>query len=96
MGTLVVPDERRREFLRFAGDVTKAYKALLPDERAAPYLRKVAVMHTLAESVGAKLEPADIAAVSARIAALLDENLEGVAILTPIVDGDTPEGRRRC
>jgi type I restriction enzyme R subunit len=90
---MVAPDERRREFLRLAGNVTKAYKALLPDERAAPYLRQVAIIHTLADSVRAKLGPVDISAISAKIAALLDEKLEGVAILTPIVEGDTAQGR---
>ncbi|WP_271439483.1 type I restriction endonuclease subunit R [Pontixanthobacter luteolus] len=90
---LVAPEDRRREFLRLAGGVTKAYKALLPDERASPFLRPVAVFHTLAEAVRAKLGPVDISAISARIAQLLDEKLEGVAIVTPIVEGDTAEGR---
>ena len=90
---LVAPDERRREFLRLAGEVVKTYKALLPDERAAPYLGPVAVIHTLSDAVRARLGPADISAISARIAALLDENIEGVAILTPIVEGDRAEGR---
>lgn len=91
--TLIAPDERRREFLRLTATVTKAYKALLPDERAAPYLRSVAVFHTLSDAVKAKLGPVDISAISARIAELLDEKLEGVAILTPIVEGDTAKGR---
>ncbi len=90
---LIAPDERRREFLRLTAAVTKAYKALLPDERAAPYLRPVAVFHTLSDTVKARLGPVDISAISARIAELLDEKLEGVAILTPIVEGDTAEGR---
>ncbi len=90
---LVAPDERRREFLRLSGAVTNAYKAILPDERAAPYLRSVAVFHTLSDAVKAKLGPVDISALSARIAELLDEKLEGVAILTPIVEGETAEGR---
>jgi type I restriction enzyme R subunit len=90
---LIAPDERRREFLRLAARVTKAYRALLPDERAAPYLRQVAIIHTLADSVRAKLGPVDISAISARIGALLDEKLEGVAILTPIVEGNTAQGR---
>ena len=51
------------------------------------------MIHTLADSVRAKLGPVDISAVSAKIAALLDEKLEGVAILTPIVEGDTAQGR---
>lgn len=91
--TLVAPDDRRREFLRLAGAVTKAYKALLPDERAAPYLKPVAVFHTLSDVVRAKLGPVDISAIASRIAELLDEKLEGVAILTPIVAGDSAEGR---
>jgi type I restriction enzyme R subunit len=90
---LVSPDETRREFLRLAGGVTKAYKALLPDERAAPYLKPVAVLHTLSDAVRAKLGPVDISAIAARIAELLDEKIEGVAILTPIVEGDSAEGR---
>lgn len=90
---LVAPDERRREFLRLSGAVSRAYKAILPDERAAPYLRPVAVFHTLADAVRAKLGPVDISAVADRIAELLDEKIEGVAILTPIVEGTEAKGR---
>ncbi|KNY09275.1 DEAD/DEAH box helicase [Achromobacter piechaudii] len=90
---LVAPDDRRRDFGRLAGAVTKAYKALLPDERAAPYLKPVAVLHMLADAVKAKLGPTDISAIQAKIAELLDEKLEGVAILTPIVEGAGAEGR---
>jgi type I site-specific restriction-modification system R (restriction) subunit len=42
---LVAPDERRRAFFRVAGAAARAYKALLPDERAAPYLKPVATLH---------------------------------------------------
>lgn len=90
---LVAPDDRRREFGQLAGAVTKAYKALLPDERAAPYLKSVAVLHMLADAVKAKLGPVDISAIHTKIAELLDEKLEGVAILTPIVEGAGAEGR---
>jgi type I restriction enzyme R subunit len=90
---LVAPDDRRREFLRLAGTVTRAYKAILPDERAAPCLKPVAVFHVLSDAVRAKLGPVDISAVSDLIAEIIDEKLEGVAILTPIVEGDAAEGR---
>jgi len=90
---MVGPDDRRREFLRLTSAVTRAYKAILPDERAVPYFRAVAVFHTLSECVKAKLGPVDISAISARIAEIIDEKLEGVAILTPIVVGDTADGR---
>jgi type I restriction enzyme R subunit len=91
--TLIAPDERQREFIRLSGAVTRAYKALLPDERAAPYLRPVGVLHVLSDALKAKLGPVDISAVSGRIAELLDQKLEGVAILTPLVEGDSAEGR---
>lgn len=91
--TLVAPDDRRREFLRLSGAVTKAYKAILPDERAAPFLKPVAVFHALSDMVRAKLGPVDISAIANRIAEIIDGRLEGVAILTPIVEGDTAAGR---
>jgi type I restriction enzyme, R subunit len=90
---LVAPDDRRRGFFRVASAAARAYKALLPDERAAPYLRPVATLHVLAEALRGKLGPVDISALSAKIEALLDKKIEGVAITVPIIEGDEPEGR---
>jgi type I restriction enzyme R subunit len=90
---LVAPDERRRAFFRVAGAAARAYKALLPDERAAPYLKPVATLHVLAEATRGKLGPVDISALSAKIEALLDEKIEGVAITAPIIEGDQAGGR---
>src|SRR5262249_12876693 len=93
---LVAPDERRRGFFRVAGAATRAYRALLPDDRAAPYLKPVATLHVLAEALRGKLGPVDISAVSAKIEALLDEKIEGVAITAPIIEGDRPAGPAIC
>ena len=90
---LVSPDERRRGFFRVASAAARAYKALLPDDRAAPYLKPVATLHVLAEAVRGKLGPVDISAISATIEALLDEKIEGVAITAPIIEGDEAGGR---
>lgn len=90
---LVSPDERRRGFFRVSGAAARAYKALLPDERAAPYLKSVATLHVLAEAVRGKLGPVDISAVAAKIEALLDEKIDGVAITAPIIEGDEAGGR---
>lgn len=90
---LIAPDERRRDFLRRAGAAARAYKALLPDERAAPYLKPVAAVHIVAEAIRGKLGPVDISAIVGRIEALLDEQVEGVAITAPIVEGDDRGGR---
>jgi type I restriction enzyme, R subunit len=90
---LVSPDDRRRGFFRVTGAAVRGYKALLPDERAAPYLKPVATIHVLAEAVRGKLGPVDISAISAKIEALLDEKIEGVAITAPIIEGDEVGGR---
>jgi len=90
---LVSPDERRRGLFRVAGAAARAYKALLPDERAAPYLKRVATLHVIAEAVRGKLGPVDISGISAKIEALLDDKIEGVAITAPIIEGDEAGGR---
>jgi type I restriction enzyme R subunit len=90
---LIAPDERRREFLRRASAAARAYKALLPDERAAPYLKPVATIHVIAEAIRGRMGPADISAISAQIEALLDAHVEGVAITAPIIAGDDSGGR---
>jgi type I restriction enzyme R subunit len=91
--TLITPDDRRRAFFRFVSATVRAYKALLPDERAAPYLKPVATLHVIAEAIRGKLGPVDISAVAAKIEALLDEKIEGVAITAPIIEGDEAGGR---
>ncbi|QOZ07310.1 type I restriction endonuclease subunit R [Bradyrhizobium sp. CCBAU 51765] len=90
---LVAPDERRRGFFRVTSAAVRAYKALLPDERAAPYLKPVATLHVVAEAIRGKLGPVDISAVAGKIEALLDERIEGVAITAPIIEGDEAGGR---
>ena len=92
MEALIAPDERRRSFLRHADSVARAYKALLPDDRAMPFIKPVASFQVVADAVRNHLGPADISAVAAQIEALLDANLEGVAITAPIRQGDDTEG----
>jgi type I restriction enzyme R subunit len=90
---IIAPDEQRRAFMRVSGATIRAYKALLPDERAAPYLKPVAVLHVIGEAIRGKLGPVDISAISAKIEAMLDDHVDGVAITAPIVAGDGAEGR---
>ena len=90
---LIAPDDRRRGFFRAVSATVRAYKALLPDERAAPYLKPVATLHVVAEAIRGRLGPVDISAVSAKVEALLDEKVEGVAITAPIIEGDAAGGR---
>jgi type I restriction enzyme R subunit len=91
--SLIAPDDRRRGFYRVVSAGERAYKALLPDDRAAPYLKPVAALHVIAEAVRGKLGPVDISAIAAKIEALLDEKIDGVAITAPTIEGDAAGGR---
>jgi type I restriction enzyme R subunit len=92
MEKLIAPDERRRGFLRHAGAVARAYKALLPDDRAAPFLKPVASFLVVADTIRNHAGEADISAISAQIEALLDANIEGVAITAPIRESRDTDG----
>lgn len=92
MEALIAPDERRRGFLRHADTVTRGYKALLPDDRAAPFLKHVASYQVVADAIRNNLGPADISAIAGKIQALLDANIEGVAITAPIRQPGETEG----
>lgn len=50
-------------------------------------------VHVIAEAIRGKLGPVDISAVAAKIEALLDEKIEGVAITAPVIEGDEAAGR---
>jgi type I restriction enzyme, R subunit len=84
---------QQNRILSVQRDLERAYKALLPDTRAAPYLRPIATLHVLMEATRGKLGPVDISAISAKIEALLDEKIEGVAITAPIIEGDEAGSR---
>lgn len=46
--------------MRRANAMTRAYKALLSDDRVTPYLKPAATLHLLAELIRAKLRPVNI------------------------------------
>ncbi len=89
---LLAPDDLRRGFLRRADAAVRAYGAVLPDERAAPFLRRVAAVAVVAQAIRNHLGPADISALAAQIEALLDQNVLGVEITAPIPEGGPAEG----
>ena len=89
---LIAPDDRRRLFLRHADAALRAYRAVLPDERAAPFLRRVAALVVVAQAIRNRLGPPDISALAARMEALLDANILGVAITAPMHEGDETAG----
>ena len=87
---LIAPDDVRRGFLRRADAALRGYRAVLPDERAEPFLRRVAALVVVAQAVRNQLGPPDISKLAAQVEALLDANILGVDIAAPVRErGDT-------
>ena len=89
---LIAPDEVRRDFLRRADAAMRGYRAVLPDDRAAPFLKRVAALAVVAQAIRNQLGPPDIAALAAQVEALLDENILGVEIAAPVREGSDTRG----
>jgi hypothetical protein len=70
----------------------RGYRAVLPDERATPFLRRVAELVVVAQAIRNQIDPADISALAAQVEALLDENILGVEITAPVREGTDTTG----
>ena len=72
---LVSPEETRKGFLRAAQAVSKVYKAVLPDERAAAVAPEAVLLATLARRIRDDVEGPDVSAVMDKVEALLDRTI---------------------
>lgn len=72
---LISPQESRKAFLRAAGSVNKVYKAVLPDERVAPYAPPAILLSTLAKRIRDEIDAPDVSEVMGQVEALLDETI---------------------
>jgi len=89
---LIAPDDRRRTFLRLSDAAVRAYQAVLPDNRAAPFFPRVAALAIVADAVRGMARPADLSVLAARIEALLQGAILGVSITAPLRSVDAPNG----
>ena len=78
--------------MRRADAAIRAYRALLPDDRAAPFLTRVAALAVVADAIRKRLGPPDISAIADQIEKLLDANILGIEITAPIHEGDDTDG----
>ncbi|MEO0452398.1 MAG: type I restriction endonuclease subunit R [Pseudomonadota bacterium] len=72
---LVSPDETRKSFLRNAQAVNRVYKAILPDERAAPFAPDAVLLSTLAKRIRDEIEGPDVSSVLGEVEELLDQSI---------------------
>ncbi len=77
---LVSNDDARDGYLNLAGQVERLFKAILPDDRANPYLAPRAAVKVIADTIRHDMEPADISGVMAQVEDLLDRSIAGFAI----------------
>ncbi|HEY2708605.1 MAG TPA: type I restriction endonuclease subunit R [Caulobacteraceae bacterium] len=81
-------DGERRAYFALAANVWGLFKAVMPDPRAEPFRRPSAAIQVIAERMRMLVGRPEVSAVQARIEALLDQSITGVAINAPIRDAD--------
>ncbi len=89
---LIAPEERRKRYLKLTDDCVKLYKAILPDDAAAQYIKDVAALQVVAERIRSMIGKPDISAIMGQVEQLLDESISGVSIKAPIRAAGETEG----
>ncbi|MFQ5400057.1 MAG: type I restriction endonuclease subunit R [Anaerolineae bacterium] len=77
---LLINDDARDAFLNLAAQVERLFKAILPDERANPYLAPRAAVKAIHDAIRSEMEPPDISGVMAQVEDLLDRSIAGFAL----------------
>lgn len=72
---VVSPEATRSGFLRGSSDLLRVYKAVLPDERAAPFAPMASLLSALVKRLRAEAGRPDVSEVMAKIEAVLDETI---------------------
>ncbi len=72
---ILANDQRRATFMSLVSSVRGAFRSLLPDPAAAPYVPRIVRLNVIAEGVCAAEEGADIGPVMQRVGDLLDESV---------------------
>ena len=91
MERILINDETKRNYLQHATNVTKLYKAILPDPDAHEFTKTCQLIHIIAQKIRNLTPPADISGVMTEIEDLLDQSIapEGYLIQIPSDTYDT-------
>ena len=76
----MVNDDTRNAYLNLAAQVERLFKAILPDDRANPYLAPRAAVKAIRDHIRERVDPPDISEVMAQVEALLDRSIAGFAL----------------
>jgi type I restriction enzyme R subunit len=82
VGSLISPDDLRRDFYANQRLILALYRAVKPDPLAIEFTTRVSCLVTIAESIRAKLNPSppDVSAIMADVRGLLDQSIVGTVI----------------
>ena len=85
MECILINDETKKRYLQFATNVTKLYKAILPDPEAQAFTRIRQLITVIAQKIKNLTPPADISSVMTEVEDLLDQSIapEGFLIQIP-------------
>lgn len=85
MERILVNDETKKSYLQFATNVTKLYKAILPDPDAHRFTRICQLINVIAQKIRNLTPPSDISGVMTEVETLLDRSIapEGYLIEIP-------------
>ena len=83
MDAILENDETKRNYLQHATNVTKLYKAILPDPDAHAFTRICQLINVIAQKIRSLTPPADISGVTTGVEDLLDLSIAPEGYLIP-------------
>ena len=85
MERILINDETKKGYLQLATNVTKLYKAILPDPDAYEFTKICQLIHIIAQKIRNLTPPADISGVMTDVEEVLDQSIapEGYLIEIP-------------
>ena len=88
---ILIKDESKKRYLMLAGNVSKFYKAILPDPAGNELAPKCILFEVIAQKILSLKPPADISEVMTKVEGLLDESIAtgGYTIRDPRASDDT-------
>ena len=88
MDAVLENDETKRGYLQFAANVSKLYKAILPDPDAHTFTGIYTLTNIIAQKIKSLTAPADISGVMTEVENLLDQSIASEAYVIEAVQND--------
>ncbi|MUL36772.1 type I restriction endonuclease subunit R [Gloeocapsopsis dulcis] len=84
---ILVNDDSKRTYFSLAGNITRLYKAILPDPNANEFSAAEALFSRLTQEIRSEIPDVDISEVKAQVEALLDESIVAGKFIIPDSQG---------